>query len=190
MILEPFKVPIYTNTLSLDLDNKALASYCINLSKSNKGRQVSNDGGWQSENLPMSDISNLCNGILSEARKFATSMSMVNTLAIDNIWANINGYKDYNLPHKHPNTIYSGVYYVKVPKNSGLLTLVHPAADSMQYDWNNTTITKRNLYNSENWSLRAEVGRLYIFPGWLTHFVRSNSSKEKRISFSFNIKVV
>ena len=114
MILEPFKVPIYTNTL--DLDNKALASYCINLSKGNKGRQVSNDGGWQSENLPINDIPSLSKSILTEAILFALRLEMVNTLAIDNIWANINGYKDYNLPHKHPNTIYSGVYYVQAPK--------------------------------------------------------------------------
>jgi len=188
MIDEIFKIPLYNTTLSLD--TKSIRSYCLSLSKKSKGRVVLNEGGWQSENLPISDIPSLCDGILTEAILFALRLEMVNTLAIDNIWANINGYKDYNLPHKHPNTIYSGVYYVKVPKNSGLLTLVHPAADSMQYDWNNTTIKKRNLYNSENWSLRAEVGRLYIFPGWLTHFVRANQSKEKRISFSFNIKVI
>ena len=37
------------------------------------------------------------------------------------IWANINNKEDYNISHTHPYSHYSGVYYVKVPKNSGNL---------------------------------------------------------------------
>ena len=196
MIIEPFKVPIYTKELILD--NKALASYCLNNRKSNKGRVLSNDGGWQSENLYTylqgekypQPISELCNDILTIAIEFARTIDMIDKLEIDNIWANINGYKDYNLPHKHPNCLLSGVYYVKVPKNSGEINFVNPASGTMQYDWNKYTIKEYNNHNSANYTFRAKVGTLYMFPGWLNHFVKQNLNKtEERISFSFNVKV-
>ena len=196
MITEPFRVPIYTKELVLD--NKALVSYCLNNRKSNRGRVLSNDGGWQSENLYTylqglnypQPISELCTDILTVAIEFARNIDMIDKLEIDNIWANINGYKDYNLPHKHPNCLLSGVYYVKVPEDSGYITFVNPAADIMQYDWNKYTLTEYNNYNSANWAMEAKVGTLYMFPGWLNHFVKQNLNKtEERISFSFNIKV-
>ena len=196
MITEPFRVPKYTKELVLD--NKALVSYCLNNRKSNRGRVLSNDGGWQSENLYTylqgvnypQPISELCTDILTVAIEFARNIDMIDKLEIDNIWANINGYKDYNLPHKHPNCLLSGVYYVKVPEDSGYITFVNPAADIMQYDWNKYTLTEYNNYNSANWAMEAKVGTLYMFPGWLNHFVKQNLNKtEERISFSFNIKV-
>ena len=196
MIIEPFKIPIYTKELILD--NKALASYCLNKRKSSKGRVLSNEGGWQSDNLYTylsgekypKQISELCTDILTVAKEFARSVNVIDKLEVDNIWANINGYKDYNLPHKHPNCLLSGVYYVKVPKNSGEINFVNPASDTMQYDWNKYTIKEHNNYNSANYTFRAKVGTLYMFPGWLNHFVKQNLNKtEERISFSFNVKV-
>ena len=196
MIIEPFKVPIYSK--ELELDNKALASYCLNNRKSNKGRVLSNDGGWQSKNLYTylsggkypKEISELCTDILTVAKEFASSIDLIDKLEIDNMWANINGYKDYNLPHKHPNCVLSGVYYVKVPKDSGYINFVNPAAETMQYDWNVYTLKEYNNYNSANWALEAKVGTLYLFPGWLYHYVKQNLNKtEERISFSFNVKV-
>ena len=38
---------------------------------------------------------------------------------LGNMWANINYPGSYNKQHMHPNSQWSGVYYVKVPKNSG-----------------------------------------------------------------------
>ena len=196
MIYETFKVPIYTKELILD--NKALASYCLNKRKSSKGRVLSNEGGWQSDNLYTylsgekypKQISELCTDILTVAKEFARSVNVIDKLEVDNIWANINGYKDYNLPHKHPNCLLSGVYYVQVPKDSGYINFVNPAADIMQYDWNSYTLTEYNNYNSANWAMEARVGTLYMFPGWLHHFVKQNLNKtEERISFSFNVKV-
>ena len=36
-----------------------------------------------------------------------------------NMWANINPPGGYNMPHIHPNSHFSGVYYIKAPKDSG-----------------------------------------------------------------------
>jgi uncharacterized protein (TIGR02466 family) len=42
---------------------------------------------------------------------------------LGNMWANIN-YKDgFNRPHIHPNSLWSGVYYVKTPEKCGHLKI-------------------------------------------------------------------
>jgi ectoine hydroxylase-related dioxygenase (phytanoyl-CoA dioxygenase family) len=35
--------------------------------------------------------------------------------------------------------------------------------------------------------MRAEEGRLYVFPGWLEHGVEENQSDADRVSLSFNV---
>ena len=47
-------------------------------------------------------------------------------LGLGNMWANINPTYSYNKTHMHPNSLWSGVYYIKVPKNSGNLFLEDP----------------------------------------------------------------
>ena len=47
-------------------------------------------------------------------------------LGLGNMWANINPTYSYNKTHTHPNSMWSGVYYIKVPKNSGKLFLEDP----------------------------------------------------------------
>jgi uncharacterized protein (TIGR02466 family) len=42
------------------------------------------------------------------------------------MWANINPPGGYNRPHMHPNSLWSGVYYIKTPKNCGHLKLEDP----------------------------------------------------------------
>ena len=43
---------------------------------------------------------------------------------LGNMWANINPPGGMNRAHQHPNSLWSGVYYVKAPKNSGNLKIV------------------------------------------------------------------
>ncbi len=43
------------------------------------------------------------------------------------MWCNMNAYKDFNLAHSHGDAVVSGVYYLKVPKNSGTIFFVNPS---------------------------------------------------------------
>ena len=45
---------------------------------------------------------------------------------IGNMWANINPPGALNRPHLHPNSHFSGVYYIKAPKNSGQIVFNEP----------------------------------------------------------------
>ena len=53
---------------------------------------------------------------------------------LGNMWANINPPGGMNNTHLHSNALFSGVYYVKVPANSGRLKLIEPKTWSTCYD--------------------------------------------------------
>jgi len=48
-------------------------------------------------------------------------------------------------------------------------------------------IEKPTEFTTEEVSMRPEVGRMYVFPGWLEHGVEENLSDRDRISISFNV---
>ena len=192
MIENLFTTPLYWTNLKLD--NKSLQKSSLSLAKSNKGRLVTNHGGWQSNDLELTNDSpfiTLFTKVIEHGNIFAKNINYQGRpLSIDNIWVNINGYKDYNSLHHHPNVFLSGVYYVSAPENCGKLNLFHPATELMQYDWSNRgdQWSKFDKQNSIIWLTEVVPGRLYIFPSWLRHDVEPNlNKKEKRISISFNL---
>ena len=108
---------------------------------------------------------------------------------LGNMWANINYPGAYNKQHIHPNSQWSGVYYVKVPKNSGNLFVEDPRPGP------NILLPRRvKGIPQQLWrvvSYPAIEGQMIMFPAWLTHGVEINESKEKgekgwRVSVSFN----
>ena len=190
MIQDLFKTPIYTT--ALDIDNKSLSKYCISYSKKNKGRILSNEGGYQSEDLILLNhkiLNPLVSGILEHSSIYCSEINLKCSNKIDNIWFNINGYKDSNLLHSHPHSLISGVYYLQTPKDCGNIQFHHPGSESFQNYWMENVGSEYNTYNSGEWWLQSIVGVMYLFPSWLKHYVRPNlNKKEKRISISFNIK--
>jgi len=186
-----FGVPIQTNKLSID--NDALIEYCYKKKEIDQGRNFSNIGGWQSDDLNLQDIElqpfieELKNNIMSYINQcgFKTDLKY----KLDNIWININGYKDHNKPHIHPGCLFSGVYYLKTPENCGNIVFKH-SADSLQYDWKKDLLREVIPNNCNEWFLPVQKGKMFIFPSWLYHYVLPNlNKKEDRISLAFNINL-
>ena len=101
------------------------------------------------------------------------------------MWANINPPGAMNRAHVHPNSLWSGVYYVKAPKNSGHLKIDDPrAAASMSRPRQKLGAQPSRLWREAHFE--PITGRLIMFPAWLTHAVDPNESNENRISVSFN----
>ena len=104
---------------------------------------------------------------------------------LGNMWANINGPGNFNRPHLHPNSLFSGVYWIKTPINSGNLMLYDPRPGA------HTTMPnrKKGKLPPELWRevhYEPKAGRCIMFPSWLWHEVQSNRSNDTRISVSFN----
>jgi len=104
---------------------------------------------------------------------------------LGNMWANINYPGGYNRPHLHPNALFSGVYWIKTPKNSGNLMLYEPRPGAQC----NMPNRKKGKLPSELWRevhYEPKAGIVVMFPAWLWHEVQPNKSNDIRISVSFN----
>ena len=108
---------------------------------------------------------------------------------LGNMWTNINYPGAYNKQHIHPNSQWSGVYYVKVPKNSGRLFVEDPRPGPNIMLPRRVSGIPRALWRVVIYP--AIEGQIMMFPAWVPHGVEINESKEKgekgwRVSVSFN----
>ena len=191
MIEKLFTTPVYVK--DLDLNNKSIYNECIRYQKeiNKKGCAISNRGGYQSPNLLTSNIpafDNLAKMIADHVKIYGEYISLY-PKHLKDLWFNINHYKDYNVTHDHfgEGNKFSGVYYVKTPRNSGVLKLYHPGVRVVDSAWSRYS-KQHNEFTSSCWNYEAKQGRLIIFPSWLEHGVEPNFSKLPRVSFSFNVE--
>jgi uncharacterized protein (TIGR02466 family) len=184
--IDIFKQPIAIIKLNEDLNE--LLKYCLSIKQEQEGRKISNLGGFQSNdiNLNNSNINSLIEKINLNSNTFLKNVFLsIQNISVVNLWININEYKDYNKLHEHPNSILSGVFYVKALENSG--NIVFENDSNIRYYINDNFINGFNNYNSSMWSLPPIENTLYLFPSWLKHCVEPNLSNESRISISFNL---
>ena len=109
------------------------------------------------------------------------------------MWANINPKFSYNRSHVHPGALWSGVYYVKAPKDSGSICFVDPRPGPCVLDPAYSVETKRPSHMTREVRFEPLEGRMIMFPGWLPHEVEPNFSKEDdniRVSISFNFSQI
>ena len=107
-------------------------------------------------------------------------------------WPNVNRFGDYHDPHNHPRAYLSGTYYVKIPTKMeklrgrgdgrpGCITFYDPRPAV------NAVAIKKDPYIEPEYTVAPEPGLLLLWPGFITHFVHPNLSKQARVSISFNI---
>jgi uncharacterized protein (TIGR02466 family) len=101
-------------------------------------------------------------------------------------WANINGPGAVNGPHAHSHQL-SGVYYVKVPTSDrareGAIEFLNPAGALTR-----TKAFDRKLVHP-TLRLAPRAGQMFIFPGYLQHWVLPHYVEEERFSIAFNVAV-
>ena len=118
-------------------------------------------------------------------------LELKNKLSISNIWFNYNTKKCSNGAHVHPDSVVSGVFYVKTPPHSG--DIVFHREDAFVYfarhAFKDKDFKKFNFFNSRYWSITPEENTLLLFPSWLLHSVTENITEKERLSFSFNFKL-
>ena len=91
-----------------------------------KGEAKTNSGfGWHSKTDmdKRKEYKPLIDELFKMAYECNKDFGIEGKLGLGNMWANVNPTYSYNKTHTHPNSMWSGVYYIKVPKNSGKLFL-------------------------------------------------------------------
>ena len=174
----------YVSINNFKFDIKKFKKEILNIKMKNKGRIVSNYGGWQSggfETVPK-NFTDLFNKINEHVKEIEKNLLLSKELKLHNLWYNVNGLGSFNRPHDHPDCVVSGVYYVSIPKDSGSIIFLNKSLD---YFFKNY-INDYNEYNSSTWRINPKENQCILFPSYLKHYVEPNLNKKERISISFN----
>ena len=201
IVEHPIFISSCYNTYLKHIDNESLIDIITKLEKTDPSNTRSNKGGWQSLPVDETQIDNAITlglfntTILPMAQKIINSWTLPIELSNYSYWYNVNRQYNYNAAHMHPESYLSGVYYIKVPSNSGRIMFdrSQTEADRMifQTQWllNSSSTVSNPRINTEHWFV-PEEGMLLMFPGHLTHSVEQNLSTDqddRRISLSFNL---
>ena len=186
MIKEQF-FPTTIYGKDVKLDNRLFEHEIKEWSKRDPGVKKTNRNGWHST-TEMHKIP-IFKPLVDELFKMQFEVFKEEWLdkepVLGNMWANINPPGGYNAPHTHPNSLFSGVYYVKTPKNCGKLSCYDPRPGVQQCMPKRIKGTPpKHLWRETQ--LDAREGLIIMFPAWLWHAVELNESNDIRISVCFN----
>ena len=178
-----------TNIFGKDikLDNDKLAQDIFNWSNQDQGVQKTNYKGWHSTTDMASkpEYQHLVNEIKIMCKDVFKEEWLDREPVLGNMWANINPKDGLNQPHIHPNSLFSGVYYIKSNPQAGRLKIYDPRPGVQIV----MPIRKEGQLPKHLWrdaNLDPIPGRIIMFPAWLWHSVEPNQSNDLRISVSFN----
>ena len=186
MIREEF-FPTSVFGKDIKLNNDKLAQDIVNWSNQNQGLQKTNYKGWHSTTDMASkpEYQNLVNELMIMCKDIFKEEWLDREPILGNMWANINPKDGMNQPHIHPNSLFSGVYYVKSNSQAGRLKIYDPRPGAqIVMPARLEGQPPKHLWRDVN--LDPIPGRIIMFPAWLWHAVEPNQSNDLRISVSFN----
>ena len=182
-----FPTPIYIADIKHPTLNQELERDIVAWSNKDKGITRTNVQGWHSptnmNELP--EYQNLVRMLYECQKTIYQQEHYESEPFLGNMWANINPPGGMNRAHQHPNSLWSGVYWIKTPKNCGHLKIDDPrSAAAMVRPKQKEGSMPSRLFRETHYEPIA--GRCIMFPSWLMHCVDPNESNDIRISVSFN----
>lgn len=153
----------------------------------NNDIEFSRDNGisYSHSVLDNKELSNLKQFCQEAVNLFTNNVyaSTDNELDIGISWINVVPPNKHHGLHVHKNAIISGVYYFQNTKDCSLF-VESPLVIHNKYDF--SCYKENNHFNSETWELPVDGNTLILFPAWLSHGVRTNTSNKTRHSIAFN----
>jgi len=182
-----FPTPVYIADIKHPTLNQELERNIVDWSRQDKGITRTNVQGWHSttdmHKLPQ--FKKLVNMLYACQKTIYNQEHLDSEPILGNMWANINPPGGMNRAHQHPNSLWSGVYYIKALKNSGHLKIDDPRSSAAMVRPNiKKGPVPARLHRETHYE--PITGRCIMFPSWLMHCVDPNQSNDIRISVSFN----
>tara|TARA_B100000900_G_C20210550_1_gene565634 strand:- start:21 stop:581 length:561 start_codon:yes stop_codon:yes gene_type:complete len=163
------------------IDMMSVMEECYMIKNQYDPVESSNEGGYHSPRFQEEDK---FAQLVETTKEFANDVLHIKNLnlQVKNLyyWCNINKCYNYNVMHSHGRSDLIGIYYVQVPPGSGNLHVLRN--DGSQY-----CDLYENRADMLEYVIEPEMGRLYILPGHLWHYVTGSNSDTDRVSVSFNI---
>jgi len=184
-----FCVPLWSYLLK-DIKNEEIVEWSDKERKTNTGRQLTNYGGWQTDQLQQ----HTCfKPLIETITKIHQEISIECDLEIGDginfqFWINVNFPGSYNILHDHPHSHLSGCYYVKVPEGDcGDLKLHSDRKRIVEWSaWKG--IDPMGKHSNIEHFINPKEGLIVIFPSNIMHEVGINNTEANRISIAWNLK--
>tara|TARA_R110000744_G_scaffold94505_3_gene182507 strand:+ start:1156 stop:1719 length:564 start_codon:yes stop_codon:yes gene_type:complete len=187
MIIKPaFITPVFEfNIYDKELNN-LLREDAYYQKEINNGRQVSNEGGFQSNHIYDSKaVSTFFQKIEPCVLQVKQTINYDRDLTLEGLWYNINKKGDKNKLHCHGRSILGATYYIDTPSNCGAISFENLDKHIIM----NSEVEKYDTpYFNGFFNVEPKQGTLLIFYAWLNHLVEDNKSDEDRVSLGFNIQ--
>ena len=165
------------------IDNDRLLEECYHMKRTKIGTKFSNrGGGYQGNDFRSKELDTFIKDNIPKSK-----INVIDKASVF-YWVNINGKGAWNFRHNHfqqnGSIIFSGIYYVKTPKKSGVIRFYDPR-NSMIYN----CLDMQYFYGLSvpMHEIEPQAGECYYFPSWLEHDVEFNESEEDRVSIAFNL---
>ena len=179
----------------MNIENLIKEIYKYKESYDADGRKISNVGGYQSwdfnwdiiepNNIEYKELNSLFSSIQNNLLNITYGAEA--SVNISNAWVSINHKHDYNRRHQHPNSIFSGVFYLQNPEDSESIIKFHRSREFSDYLMSRyINHDLDHSYWSEAFEIFPKAGDLLIFPSYMFHEVYPNRSESPRISIAFN----
>ena len=182
-----FPTPVYIADIKHPTLNQELERDIIAWANKDKGITRTNVQGWHSttDMHERPEFKKLVN-MLYDCQKTVYEQEYYESEPhLGNMWANINPPGGSNRAHQHPNSLWSGVYWIKTPENCGDLKIDDPRSSAaMCRPRQKPGELPTRLHRETHY--KPIAGRCIMFPSWLMHCVDPNQSNDIRISVSFN----
>jgi uncharacterized protein (TIGR02466 family) len=195
-------LPLFATPLSmyelpeLEQANRDITARLIAESEAAPGVQRSNVGSWHSRPdlalRPDPPFRLLVQAIVTKVRETVENLARQNGQQLPTMrmgasaWAMVMRNGDYTIPHDHADSHWSSVYYTDAGDadeathpDSGMLAFVDPRHGGRPMpglDLSGSTFTAK-----------PADGRLYVFPGWLFHYVHAYRGTRPRVCISCNV---
>jgi uncharacterized protein (TIGR02466 family) len=178
-IMDLFPTPLYINNIDAPLINQQ-KDYLLNLPKIKNMGNLRSESGYIFEYPLFAELKKTINEHIKEYINIIYPNTNLDVY-ITQSWANYTEPNQYHHKHSHPNSFISGVFYVNAIKNEDMIKFYKDLPPIYQINHN-----QPNNYNSVDVAVLVETGDLVLFPSNFTHNVPPTTSKETRISISFN----
>tara|TARA_R110000787_G_scaffold158509_1_gene272398 strand:- start:1027 stop:1566 length:540 start_codon:yes stop_codon:yes gene_type:complete len=162
-----------------DIDNNILKEHCLkykNIINRERGNDVTDTLSEDSDIPTHPELEKMLNGVNKQY-----FLKYKKNLKLEEFWGHIHDKNQSTTLHHHAtvNNLdnsphISGVYYVNVPENAGVIVFQYPT----------------NQFLNKRYWVQPKEGLFILFPSTLEHFVTRNKNKKERISISFNFKLI
>jgi len=181
-------IPIFPTPVLFSKLNREFTKQELSFIEKTKNNTVENSGNRYSDdtyilNNPI--LTNLKNEIMLNVRRYADYIICPEDnieFFITQSWLNYTLKKGYHPVHNHPNSILSGVLYIKTFPEKDEIVFHKKDYEAIKFD-----PSSLNMFNSNRRHLKVNSKDLIIFPSSLDHSVPIKDTDFERISLAFNV---